>query len=331
MLGQGLEVLESGLPTETWRRAHAIIERHTTALAEDLMAMFQDEVLQPYRDRGRPRRRARPPRRRARPAEADHGARGRHGVRAGGEPDDPPAAGLTALSAACLPSLPHRAATRRHVHRAPHAPTSHPTGGVRRDPVGCEVPRWVRRAAAGCEVAGCEVRRKMCRAGGRDRHRAPHVPTSHPTGGVRGNPVGCEVPLWGARCRRGVRGAAAGCAVPRRGAPCRGGVRRAAAGCAVPRRGAPCRGGVRRAAAGCAVRGGVRRAAAACAAWAGATGTAHPTMPTAHPTGGVRGDPVGCAVPLWGARCRCGVRGEAPPGWAARALRWTSRSGSEPP
>lgn len=53
-LGQGLEVLESGLPTETWRRAHAIIERHTTALAEDLMAMFQDEVLQPYRDRGRP-------------------------------------------------------------------------------------------------------------------------------------------------------------------------------------------------------------------------------------------------------------------------------------
>ena len=54
MLGQGLEVLDSGLPTETWRRAHAIIERHTTALAEDLMAMFQDEVLQPYRDRGRP-------------------------------------------------------------------------------------------------------------------------------------------------------------------------------------------------------------------------------------------------------------------------------------
>ena len=31
-----------------------MIERHTTALAEDLMAMFQDEVLQPYRDRGRP-------------------------------------------------------------------------------------------------------------------------------------------------------------------------------------------------------------------------------------------------------------------------------------
>jgi DNA-binding transcriptional MerR regulator len=54
MLGQGLDMLDSGLPAETWRRAHAIIERHTTALAEDLMAMFQQEVLQPYRDRGRP-------------------------------------------------------------------------------------------------------------------------------------------------------------------------------------------------------------------------------------------------------------------------------------
>lgn len=53
-LGEALAVLDSGLPAETWRHAHAIIVRHTTALAEDLMAMFQDEVLQPYRDRGRP-------------------------------------------------------------------------------------------------------------------------------------------------------------------------------------------------------------------------------------------------------------------------------------
>src|SRR4029079_6181833 len=52
-LGEGLEVLDSGLPTEIWQRAHAIIERHTTALAEELMAMFQDEVLPPYRHRGR--------------------------------------------------------------------------------------------------------------------------------------------------------------------------------------------------------------------------------------------------------------------------------------
>jgi DNA-binding transcriptional MerR regulator len=53
-LGGGLAVLDSGLPITVWRRAHALIEQHTTALAEDLMKMFQDDVLQPYRDRGRP-------------------------------------------------------------------------------------------------------------------------------------------------------------------------------------------------------------------------------------------------------------------------------------
>jgi DNA-binding transcriptional MerR regulator len=53
-LGNALAVLDSDLPTDVWRRAHGLIEKHTTALAEDLMAMFQDEVLQPYRDRGRP-------------------------------------------------------------------------------------------------------------------------------------------------------------------------------------------------------------------------------------------------------------------------------------
>jgi len=53
-LGGGLAVLDSGLPVDVWRRAHALIEQHTTALAEDLMKIFQDEVLQPYRDRGRP-------------------------------------------------------------------------------------------------------------------------------------------------------------------------------------------------------------------------------------------------------------------------------------
>ena len=53
-LSGGLAVLDSGLPVDVWRRAHRIIEQHTTALAEDLMKIFQDEVLQPYRDRGRP-------------------------------------------------------------------------------------------------------------------------------------------------------------------------------------------------------------------------------------------------------------------------------------
>ncbi|MFC4950415.1 MerR family transcriptional regulator [Pseudonocardia sp. GCM10023141] len=54
LLSEGLAVLDSGLPGDTWRLASAIIEKHTTALAEELMAMFQREVLQPYRDRGRP-------------------------------------------------------------------------------------------------------------------------------------------------------------------------------------------------------------------------------------------------------------------------------------
>ena len=53
-LSSALAVIDSGLPTDVWRRAHSLIEKHTTALAEDLMAMFQAEVLQPYRDRGRP-------------------------------------------------------------------------------------------------------------------------------------------------------------------------------------------------------------------------------------------------------------------------------------
>jgi DNA-binding transcriptional MerR regulator len=53
-LSSGLAVLDSGLPVEMWLQAHSIIEKHTAALAEDLMAMFQREVLQPYRDRGRP-------------------------------------------------------------------------------------------------------------------------------------------------------------------------------------------------------------------------------------------------------------------------------------
>jgi DNA-binding transcriptional MerR regulator len=52
-LSSALAVIDSGLPPDVWRRAHELIEKHTAALAEDLMAMFQDEVLQPYRDRGR--------------------------------------------------------------------------------------------------------------------------------------------------------------------------------------------------------------------------------------------------------------------------------------
>jgi len=52
-LSSALAAIDSGLPSDVWRRAHELIEKHTTALADDLMAMFQTEVLQPYRDRGR--------------------------------------------------------------------------------------------------------------------------------------------------------------------------------------------------------------------------------------------------------------------------------------
>lgn len=53
-LSSALDKLDVGLPPELLRRSHALITRHTNALAEDLMQLFQDEILQPYRDRGRP-------------------------------------------------------------------------------------------------------------------------------------------------------------------------------------------------------------------------------------------------------------------------------------
>lgn len=52
-LGGGVAVLDLGWPSDVWQRSHELIEQHTAALAEDLMKVFQDEVLQPYRDRGR--------------------------------------------------------------------------------------------------------------------------------------------------------------------------------------------------------------------------------------------------------------------------------------
>ncbi|WP_028925490.1 MerR family transcriptional regulator [Pseudonocardia acaciae] len=53
-LATALESLAIDLPPDLLRRSHALIAKHTAALAEDLMQLFQDEVLQPYRDRGRP-------------------------------------------------------------------------------------------------------------------------------------------------------------------------------------------------------------------------------------------------------------------------------------
>lgn len=53
-LVSALESLKTGLPLDALRRSHEVIAKHTAALAEELMQLFQDEVLQPYRDRGRP-------------------------------------------------------------------------------------------------------------------------------------------------------------------------------------------------------------------------------------------------------------------------------------
>ncbi len=52
-LAVGLESLEMGLPPRVLRRSHELIAQHTAALAEDLMRLFQAEVLQPYRDSAR--------------------------------------------------------------------------------------------------------------------------------------------------------------------------------------------------------------------------------------------------------------------------------------
>jgi DNA-binding transcriptional MerR regulator len=53
-LSGGLAVLDSPLPGPFLRLAHELIERHANAMADELMELFQREVLQPYRDRGRP-------------------------------------------------------------------------------------------------------------------------------------------------------------------------------------------------------------------------------------------------------------------------------------
>lgn len=53
-LASALEGLEAGFPPEVLRRSYELITKHTNALADDLMQLIQEEVLQPYRDRGRP-------------------------------------------------------------------------------------------------------------------------------------------------------------------------------------------------------------------------------------------------------------------------------------
>ncbi len=54
MLGYGLSLLDTTLDFEVQLAAMQIIERHTSALATELVALFHDSVLGEYRERGRP-------------------------------------------------------------------------------------------------------------------------------------------------------------------------------------------------------------------------------------------------------------------------------------
>ncbi|MEW2352609.1 MerR family transcriptional regulator [Spirillospora sp. NPDC029432] len=52
LLQMGAEL--SAMPLDALVAAHAAVERHTTELAAELQAVFQETVVRPYRERGRP-------------------------------------------------------------------------------------------------------------------------------------------------------------------------------------------------------------------------------------------------------------------------------------
>jgi DNA-binding transcriptional MerR regulator len=54
MLGYGLSLLDADMDFDVQLIAKQIIERHTSALATELVALFHDTVLREYRERGRP-------------------------------------------------------------------------------------------------------------------------------------------------------------------------------------------------------------------------------------------------------------------------------------
>jgi DNA-binding transcriptional MerR regulator len=54
MLGYGLSLLDAEMDFDVQLASKQIIERHTSALADELMALFRDTVLNEYRERGRP-------------------------------------------------------------------------------------------------------------------------------------------------------------------------------------------------------------------------------------------------------------------------------------
>ncbi|MFC6878388.1 MULTISPECIES: MerR family transcriptional regulator [Actinomadura] len=54
LLGVSAELAGLPMPLDTLIASHEAVERHTTALAEELQDVFQDTVVRPYRERGRP-------------------------------------------------------------------------------------------------------------------------------------------------------------------------------------------------------------------------------------------------------------------------------------
>jgi hypothetical protein len=54
MLGCGLSLLDTEMDFDVQLAAQQIIERHTSALATELVRLFHDTVLREYRERGRP-------------------------------------------------------------------------------------------------------------------------------------------------------------------------------------------------------------------------------------------------------------------------------------
>ncbi|MQY03702.1 MerR family transcriptional regulator [Actinomadura macrotermitis] len=53
LLGVSAELADLPIPLETLLASHEAVERHTTALAEELQRAFQETVVRPYRERGR--------------------------------------------------------------------------------------------------------------------------------------------------------------------------------------------------------------------------------------------------------------------------------------
>lgn len=54
LLGIGAELARLPVPLEMLEAAHQVVERYATSLAEELHQVFQDTVVRPYRERGRP-------------------------------------------------------------------------------------------------------------------------------------------------------------------------------------------------------------------------------------------------------------------------------------